>query len=73
MSEDNFFEMKSKIKKSVYDIVEKLEGSFSAEHGIGLVKKRELMKYSSEIEVRLMREIKKSLDPNYILNPGKVI
>lgn len=73
MSEDNFLDMKSKIKKSVYDILEKLEGSFSAEHGIGLAKKQELRDYSSNTEIGLMRVIKKSLDPNNIMNPGKVI
>jgi len=50
-----------------------LKGSFSAEHGIGKLKREELKKYNSSIEVNLMHSIKKSFDPNNILNPGKVL
>ena len=47
-------------------------GSFSAEHGIGLIKKKSLLKYKSFNELNLMRKIKHALDPNNILNPGKI-
>ena len=47
--------------------------SFSAEHGVGLAKKQELKKYKSQAELKLMREIKKTIDPNNIMNPGKVL
>jgi len=73
MSVDKFLSMKPKIKSSIYDITSKLDGSFSAEHGIGKAKKQELKKYSSEVEIELMKVIKKSLDPNNIMNPGKVL
>jgi len=54
------------------DIVAELNGSFSAEHGIGQLKRRELATYRSEIEVGMMKTIKKALDPKNIMNPGKL-
>ena len=50
-----------------------LGGSFSAEHGIGLVKVDELARYKSPIELALMQRVKAALDPAGILNPGKVL
>jgi FAD/FMN-containing dehydrogenase len=57
----------------ISDITSKLDGSFSAEHGIGKAKKQELKNYSSEAEIEIMKVIKKSLDPNNIMNPEKVL
>ena len=73
MSVDKFISIRPKIKSSIYNITSKLNGSFSAEHGIGKAKKQELQNYSSEVEIELMKVIKKSLDPNNIMNPGKVL
>jgi len=70
---DNFLAKKSKIKTNFNDITAKFHGSFSAEHGIGLAKKQELKHYKSRVEIKLMREIKKTIDPNNIMNPGKVL
>lgn len=57
----------------VYEIVRRYKGSISAEHGIGALK-RDFLDYSrSPAELELMRRIKQALDPNGILNPGKVI
>ena len=70
---NDFLSLKDEIKKSLYDITNELDGSHSAEHGIGLAKKEELKKYSSKSEFELMRLIKKAIDPNNILNPGKVL
>ena len=50
-----------------------LGGSFSAEHGIGVLKKPELEKHKSGVELDLMRLIKRTLDPKGIMNPGKVV
>ena len=58
---------------NINDITAKLDGSFSAEHGVGLVKKQELRHYKSHGELKLMREIKKTIDPKNIMNPGKVL
>jgi D-lactate dehydrogenase (cytochrome) len=57
----------------VHDIVRDLGGSFSAEHGIGRLKRDELLHYKSPQEIALMRRIKAALDPHNIMNPGKVI
>jgi D-lactate dehydrogenase (cytochrome) len=52
----------------VYD----LGGSFSAEHGIGKIKINEFKKYSSNEEFMLKKKLKKLIDPNNIMNPGKI-
>jgi FAD/FMN-containing dehydrogenase len=57
----------------VYDLVQRFGGSFSAEHGIGLAKVKELQKYKSAVEVDLMRTVKRALDPQGLMNPGKVL
>lgn len=57
----------------VYEVVAKFEGSISAEHGIGQAKTDDLLRYKSETEITLMRTIKAALDPDGLLNPGKVI
>jgi FAD/FMN-containing dehydrogenase len=48
-------------------------GSISAEHGVGQLKIDELPRYKSAIELDLMRRIKRALDPQGLMNPGKVL
>ena len=62
-----------RITRALYDLVQSLNGSFSAEHGVGQSKKAYLESYRSGPELNLMRSLKKLLDPSNILNPGKVI
>ena len=57
----------------VHDTVVEMRGSISAEHGIGRLRKEELEHYSSDVSIDLMRRIKAALDPDGIMNPGKVI
>jgi FAD/FMN-containing dehydrogenase len=57
----------------VYDLVNEAEGSISAEHGVGQLKRTELARYKSEIEIELMRRIKVTLDPRGLFNAGKVL
>ncbi|KSV64557.1 hypothetical protein N182_11615 [Sinorhizobium sp. GL2] len=57
----------------VYEIVRRYKGSISAEHGIGTLKRDFLDHSRSPAELELMHRIKRALDPNGILNPGKVI
>ena len=73
LSSNEFYNLREKIKTSVYDITMELDGSYSAEHGIGLAKKSELTKYSSQSEIALMQLIKKTLDSKNIMNPGKIL
>ena len=56
-----------------HDLVADMGGSFSAEHGIGQLKVGELERYAQPTELAAMRTIKRALDPNGILNPGKVL
>jgi FAD/FMN-containing dehydrogenase len=58
---------------SVHDVVAGFGGSISAEHGIGQLKRDELLRFKSPLEMALMRRIKAALDPNGILNPGKLL
>ena len=69
----NFDTFRDEIYDIVNTIVEENQGSFSAEHGIGMVKKENLRKFKSKNHIEFMKKIKKSLDPKNILNPGKVI
>jgi len=68
-----FLEQAGRANRIVYDLVAPLGGSFSAEHGVGMLKRGELKRYKSEVEVELMHRIKRALDPNNQLNPGKVL
>ncbi len=61
-----------RITRALYDLVDELGGSFSAEHGVGQAKKAHLAAYRGGAELELMKLLKKSLDPANILNPGKV-
>ncbi len=57
---------------TLYDYVEEVGGSFSAEHGIGIFRRDELARYKSPLALELMRKIKAAIDPNGIMNPGKI-
>ncbi len=61
------------VTEVVYDIVQRYQGSFSAEHGIGVYKVGDLKRYKNAVEVDLMRTLKRALDPDNIMNPGKVL
>ena len=68
-----FLNKQDSVNQIVHDIVHHFHGSISAEHGIGQAKVDEITKYKSETERMAMRAIKQALDPNNIMNPGKVI
>jgi len=57
----------------VHDIVDRMGGSISAEHGLGRLKRDEIERYKSPVELGMMRAIKQTLDPNGIMNPGKLL
>lgn len=63
----------ARMNRIVHDIVNDLNGSVSAEHGIGQLKIAEMARYKQDVELDLMRRIKQALDPRGIMNPGKVL
>ncbi|MBA8880299.1 FAD-binding oxidoreductase [Phyllobacterium myrsinacearum] len=64
---------KDAVKAVVYANIRQMGGSFSAEHGIGLEKMPELHALVDPVKLALMRTIKRTIDPNNIMNPGKVV
>ncbi len=62
----------SAIDEIVYQPLRELKGSISAEHGVGIEKKKYLNFTRSQAEIDLMRQLKNMMDPNNILNPGKI-
>ncbi|MGZ5040113.1 MAG: FAD-binding oxidoreductase [Usitatibacter sp.] len=68
-----FFAEASKVNHAVYEVVNDLGGSISAEHGLGVLKRDEIRLYKSPLELDLMRSIKRTLDPHGLMNPGKVL
>jgi FAD/FMN-containing dehydrogenase len=57
----------------VYDAVERLGGSISAEHGLGQLKREAIRGHKPPVELELMRRLKTALDPQGLMNPGKVL
>jgi len=71
-SKDEFFAKCATVNKWVFEIVQKYNGSISAEHGVGMTK-RDYLHYSrSPAEIGYMKAIKAVFDPNGIMNPGKI-
>ena len=70
---DAFLQQSTAVNRIVHDSVARLGGSISAEHGLGQLKRDEILRYKSPIELELMRSIKRALDPHGIMNPGKVL
>jgi len=72
-SEDELLAQQDAVYEIVHDNVHKLGGSISAEHGVGQLKRDVLPRYKDPVEMDLMRRIKRALDPNGLMNPGKVL
>lgn len=73
IAHDDFLQHQHAINRIVHDSVAAFGGSISAEHGIGALKRDELTRYKSKVELDMMRAIKAALDPLGIMNPGKVL
>ena len=69
----SFLAHRTDVARMVHDLVRDFGGSFSAEHGIGVMKREELVRYKSAEEIDIMRMLKRNFDPNNILNPGKML
>ncbi|MGB0959746.1 MAG: FAD-binding oxidoreductase [Halocynthiibacter sp.] len=65
--------LNTQVMEAVENLVAELGGTFSAEHGIGLSKKPSMARHKDPVALSVMRQIKRALDPNNIMNPGKVI
>jgi|TARA_Y100000034_G_scaffold134659_1_gene203753 FAD/FMN-containing dehydrogenase len=72
LSKDEFFAKCATVNKWVFEIVEKYNGSISAEHGVGMTKRDYLTYSRSPEEIAVMKAIKAVFDPNGIMNPGKI-
>ena len=70
---DDFLAEQGPINRIVHDSAAAHGGSISAEHGVGALKRDELPRYKSPIELSLMRAVKAALDPLGIMNPGKIL
>ena len=69
---DTSGQFKEPITEAVEDVVLELQGSFSAEHGIGLSKRNSMARRKDAVALQMMRAIKTALDPKNLMNPGKV-
>jgi len=70
---EKFLARWDEVNAVVFAVVRKLGGSISAEHGVGVMKRDILPAYKDPVALDLMRSLKRTLDPNGILNPGKVL
>ena len=68
-----FFARRDEMQRRVFEMVAALGGTISAEHGLGRLKRAEMASRKPEVELELMRSLKKTLDPKGILNPGAVL
>ncbi|MFL6578867.1 MAG: FAD-binding oxidoreductase, partial [Povalibacter sp.] len=68
-----FLALAPRINRAVHDLIASYGGSFSAEHGIGQLKRGELQRYKNPVALSLMQTLKQAIDPKGIMNPGKVL
>jgi len=66
-------EQRAAVNRIVYDVVERFGGSISAEHGLGQLKREDIRAHKPPLELELMRRLKAALDPDGLMNPGKVL
>jgi FAD/FMN-containing dehydrogenase len=72
-SDDAFLKKQDAVNLLVHDQVHQYNGSISAEHGLGALKREEIKRYKSGTELNMMVAIKRALDPHNLMNPGKVL
>jgi FAD/FMN-containing dehydrogenase len=66
-------DQEERVNTLVYDAVARFDGSISAEHGVGSLKREKLEKHKSPVALGMMRAIKRALDPDNLMNPGRVL
>jgi len=72
-TDEAFSQQTGAVNGVVHELVHRFDGSISAEHGLGQVKRDEAARYKSEVELDLMRALKRAFDPALLMNPGKVL
>ena len=72
-AEADLLVLQPQVYRLVHDSVRAHDGSISAEHGVGQLKIDELPRYKDAVELDLMRRIRRALDPDGVMNPGKVV
>ncbi|MRX26757.1 FAD-binding oxidoreductase [Kangiella sp. HZ709] len=73
LSVDDFKSQCDKVSPKIFQRLQEMKGTISAEHGVGLLKKPYLNYSRTDAEIQLMKAVKKVFDPNNIMNPGKLI
>jgi FAD/FMN-containing dehydrogenase len=73
LADEAFITHQDAIDQIVHDSTVRFGGSISAEHGLGMLKRDEIRRYKSDVELGLMLAIKNALDPDKLMNPGKVL
>ncbi len=68
-----FIALTPTVNRLVHDLVHELGGSISAEHGLGQLKREEILRYKSGVEMDMMRAVKQAIDPQGMMNPGKIL
>ncbi len=70
---EDFLAKQASLNEGVLNIVHDLGGSFSAEHGVGLLKTDLIPRYKGDVALTLMRSVKQAIDSHNLMNPGKVL
>lgn len=73
LAADDFLSKRAVLNRTVHDVAVALDGSISAEHGIGISKRDELRHYKDPLELDMMRALKREFDPDGVMNPGKML
>jgi len=70
---ENLMTRREEVSRIVYDALKAFDGSISAEHGLGQLKREEVRRHKDPLELELMRALKRTFDPKGLMNPGKVL
>jgi glycolate oxidase len=69
---EEWYDIEEKALVELYEAVHSIGGKLSGEHGIGIKRKKYMEQMTNPVELKMMRSIKRALDPNNIMNPGKM-
>lgn len=72
LPDEEWHQILTKIRQELYEMVYSVGGKLSGEHGVGYKRKTIMEQFTNPIELKMMRAIKKALDPKLIMNPGKI-